>query len=83
MKKIKSVGLFVNTTKANASDIVVGVCLWLKEQNIAPLLSEEQAIALGQPQTGISKTEVVEQADVLPRPWWRWNTAKRSTYTEN
>ena len=65
MKKIKSVGLFVNTTKANAADIVKGVSMWLKEQNILPLLSEEQAIALGQPQTGISKTDVVEQADVL------------------
>ena len=65
MKKIKSIGLFVNTTKANAADIVKGVSMWLKEQNIVPLLSEEQAIALGQPQTGISKTEVVEQSDVL------------------
>ena len=65
MKKIKSVGLFVNTTKANAADVVAGVSMWLKEQNIVPLLAEEHAVALGQPQTGISKTEVVEQADVL------------------
>ena len=65
MKKIKSVGLFVNTTKVNAVDVVEGVSLWLKDHNIVPLLSEEQAVALRQPQTGISKTEVVEQADVL------------------
>lgn len=65
MKKIKKVGLFVNTTKANAADVVQGVSTWLKKQDIVPLLSEEEAIALGQPQTGISKTEVVEQADVL------------------
>ena len=65
MEKIRSVGLFVNTTKANAADVVQGVSTWLKKQDIVPLLSEEEAIALGQPQTGISKTEVVEQADVL------------------
>jgi NAD+ kinase len=65
MEKIRSVGLFVNTTKANAADVVQGVSTWLKKQDIVPLLSEEEAIALGQSQTGISKTEVVEQADVL------------------
>ncbi|RKU18463.1 NAD(+) kinase [Candidatus Poribacteria bacterium] len=65
MKKIKNVGLFVNTTKANAGDVVKGVSMWLEEQSIVPLLSDEQAVALGQSQTGISKTEVVEQADVL------------------
>ena len=65
MKKIKNVGLFVNTTKPNAADVVAGVSLWLKEQDIVPLLSEEQAVALEQPQTGITKTDVVEQADVL------------------
>ena len=65
MKKIKNVGLFVNTTKANAAGVVEGVSVWLAEQDIVPLLSDEQAVALGQPPTGISKTEVVEQADVL------------------
>ena len=65
MKKIKNVGLFVNTTKANAAGVVEGVSVWLAEQEIVPLLSDEQAVALGQPRTGISKTEVVEQADVL------------------
>ena len=65
MRKIKKVGLFVNTTKVNATEVVEGVSLWLKDQGIVSLLSEEQAVALGQPQTGISKTEVVEQADVL------------------
>ena len=65
MKKIKNVGLFVNTTKANAAGVVEGVSVWLAEQDIVPLLSDEQAVALGQPRTGISKTEVVEQADVL------------------
>lgn len=65
MKKIKNVGLFVNTTKANAADVVEGVSLWLEKQDIVPLLSDEQAATLGRPQTSISKTEVVEQADVL------------------
>ncbi len=65
MKKIKNVGLFVNTTKANASGVVEGVSAWLQERGIVPLLPKEQAIELGCPRTGISKTEVVEQADVL------------------
>ncbi len=65
MKKIKNVGLFVNTTKANAVGVVEGVSAWLQERGIIPLLPEEQAIELEFPQTGISKTEVVEQADVL------------------
>ncbi len=65
MKKIKNVGLFVNTTKANAAGVVEGVSMWLEEQGTVPLLSDEQAVALGHPQTGISKTEVVEHADVL------------------
>ena len=65
MKKIKNVGLFVNTTKENAAGVVEGVSVWLKERGITPLLPEEQAVELELQQTGISKTEVVEQADVL------------------
>ena len=65
MKKIKKVGFFVNTTKANAAGVVKDVSTWLKERGIIPLLPEEQAVELGYPQTGISKTEVVEQADML------------------
>ena len=65
MKKIKKVGFFVNTTKANAAGIVKDVSTWLKERGIIPLLPEEQAVELGYLQTGISKTEVVEQADML------------------
>ena len=65
MKKIKNIGLFVNTTKANAAGVVEGVSAWLEEQDIVPLLSDEQAVALGRPQVGFSKIAVVEQADVL------------------
>ncbi len=66
MKKIKSVGLFVNTTKANAANVVHGVSTWLKERGIVSLLPEEQSAALGGTyQTCISKTDVVEQADVI------------------
>ena len=65
MKEIKTVGFFVNTTKANAAGIVKDVSTWLKERGIVPLLPEEQAVELGYTQTGISKTEVVEQADML------------------
>ena len=66
MKKIKSVGFFVNTTKANAANVVHGVSTWLKERGIISLVSEEQAAALdGICQTRISKSDVVEQADVI------------------
>ena len=65
MKKIKNVGLFVNTTKANAGGVVEGVSAWLQERGIVPFLPEEQAIALGCPRIGISKSELVEQSDVL------------------
>jgi NAD+ kinase len=66
MKKIKSVGFFVNTTKANAANVAHGVSTWLKERGIASLLPEEQADALGRTsQTRIPKTDVVEQADVI------------------
>jgi NAD+ kinase len=66
MKKIKSVGFFVNTTKMNAANVVHGVSTWLKERGIASLLPEEQADALGRTsQTRIPKTDVVEQADVI------------------
>ena len=66
MKKIKSVGFFVNTTKVNAASVVYGVSTWLKERGIVSLLPEEQAAALGGTyQTRTSKTDVVEQADVI------------------
>ena len=66
MKKIKSVGFFVNTTKANAADVVEGVSTWLEKRGIVPLLPEEQADALRRTtQTSVSKTDVVEQADVI------------------
>ncbi|RKU30626.1 NAD(+) kinase [Candidatus Poribacteria bacterium] len=65
MREIKNIGFFVNTTKANAAGIVEGVSAWLEERGIVPLLPEEQAVELGHSKTGISKTEMVEQADVL------------------
>ena len=65
MNKIKSVGFFVNTTKANAAAVVEGVSTWLKERGIITLLPDEQAVELGYPRTGISKTAVVEEVDML------------------
>ena len=66
MKKIKSVGFFVNTTKANAASVVEGVYTWLEARGIVPLLPDEQASALGRTSdTPISRTEVVQQADVM------------------
>ena len=65
MKKIRTVGFFVNTTKSNAAGIVEGVSAWLEERGIVPLLPEEQAVELGHLQTGISRAEMVERADML------------------
>ena len=66
MRKIKSIGFFVNTTKTNAASVVDGVCTWLEARGIVPLLPDEQAAALRRtPQTRISKADVVEQADVI------------------
>lgn len=66
MKKIQSIGFFVNTTKANAAAVVEGVCTWLEKRGIVPLLPDAQAAALRRtPQTRISKMDVVEQADVI------------------
>ncbi len=66
MRKIKSIGFFVNTTKTNAAAVVKSVSLWLKEHGIVPLLFKEQASALGKiPATSISKAEVVQEADVM------------------
>ena len=65
MKEIKNIGFFVNTTKANATGIVEGVSAWLEERGLVPLLPEEQAVELGCSKTGISKTEMVDQADII------------------
>ena len=65
MKAIKNIGFFVNTTKANATGIVEGVSAWLEERGLVPLLPEEQAVELGCSKTGISKTEMVDQADII------------------
>ncbi len=66
MKKIKSIGFFVNTTKANAASVVEGVYTWLEARGIIPLLPDEQASALGRTSdTPISRTKVVQQADVM------------------
>lgn len=65
MKAIKNIGFFVNTTKANATGIVEGVSAWLAERGLVPLLPEEQAVELGCSKTGISKTEMVDQADII------------------
>ena len=65
MKQIRNVGFFVNTTKPNAAGIVEGVSAWLEERGIVPLLPEEQAVELGHLQTGISRAEMVQQADML------------------
>ena len=65
MKEIKNIGFFVNTTKANATGIVEGVSAWLEGRGLVPLLPDGQAVELGRSKTGISKTEMVDQADII------------------
>ena len=65
MKEIKNIGFFVNTTKANATGIVEGVSAWLERRGLVPLLPDGQAVELGRSKTGISKTEMVDQADII------------------
>ena len=83
MKKIRSVGFFVNTTKENAASVVEGVCTWLEARGIVPLLPDEQAAALAENsrnmylQNGGRRTSGCDS-----RPWWRWHAPKRSTHAE-
>ena len=61
----KKVGFFVNTTKEKAPQIVADVSELLKKAGVVPLVPDEQAKALGLPLTGITTTQMVEEADVI------------------
>ena len=61
----KKVGFFVNTTKEKAPQIVADVSELLKKAAVVPLVPDEQAKALGLPLTGITTTQMVEEADVI------------------
>ncbi|MCE2402647.1 NAD(+)/NADH kinase [Candidatus Poribacteria bacterium] len=61
----KKVGFFVNTTKEKAPQIVADVSELLKKAGVVPLVPDEQAKALGLPLTGITTTQMVEEANVI------------------
>lgn len=59
------IGLFVNTSKANAAEIVAEVAAWLLQRNVTPLLADEHAAALGHPKTGMKISDLGVHADML------------------
>ena len=59
------IGLFVNTSKANAAEIVAEVAAWLLQRDVTPLLADEHAAALGHPKTGMQTSDIVAAADML------------------
>ena len=61
----KKIGFFVNTTKENAPQVVSDVIGLLKSEQVQALIPNEQALALGLPQTNISIEQMVEEADLV------------------
>ena len=59
------IGLFVNTSKANAAEIVAEVSAWLLQREVTPLIADEHAAALGHPKTGMQTSDIVAAADML------------------
>ena len=59
------IGLFVNTSKANAAEIVAEVSAWLQQRGVTPLLADEHAAALGHPKTGMQIADLGAHADML------------------
>lgn len=59
------IGLFVNTSKANAAEIVAEVAAWLQQRDVTPLLADEHAAALGHPKTGMKISDLGVHADML------------------
>ncbi|MYB63665.1 NAD(+) kinase [Candidatus Poribacteria bacterium] len=61
----KKIGLFVNTTKENAKQVVADVIALLKSKEVQPLIPNEQALLLGLTQTGISTEQMVDAAELV------------------
>ena len=62
------IGFFVNTSKANAAEIVAEVSEWLLQRDVTPLIAAEQAAVLGlqKPRDNmLSSTDIVKHADML------------------
>ena len=70
--KKTEIGFFVNTSKANAAEIVAEVSEWLLQRDVTPLIAAEQAAVLGSscnPRSRgaciLSSTDIVKHADML------------------
>ena len=61
----KKVGFFVNTNKEKAAQVVIEVSVLLKKAGVIPIIPDEQAKALGFPDTGISTDQMVEESDLV------------------
>ena len=61
----KTIGLFVNTTKENAKQVVTDVITLLKRKEVQPLIPNEQALHLGLTQTGISTEQMVDESELV------------------
>lgn len=62
------IGFFVNTSKANAAEIVAEVSEWLLQRDVTPLIAAEQAAVLGlqkRRDNMLSLTDIVKHADML------------------
>lgn len=65
----QKIGFFVNTSKANAAEIVAEVSEWLLQRDVTPLIAAEQAAVLGlqkrYPKMDMQTTDIVKHADML------------------
>ena len=61
----KKVGFFVNTNKEKAAQVVIEVSGLLKKAGAIPIIPDEQAKALGFPDTGISIDQMVDKSDLV------------------
>jgi len=62
---MKTVGFFANTSKPQASQVVVEASNWLQRHGVESLVPKEQAMLLGIPHSGANENEVVAQSDLL------------------
>ena len=62
---MKTVGFFANTSKPQASQVVVEASSWLRRNGVEPLVPDEQAALLGIPHSGANENEVVAKSDLL------------------
>jgi NAD+ kinase len=63
--KYKTVGIISRPRPSSLADIAPQVVGWLKERDVSTVYDEETAHALGRDDTGHSRNEVAQQADIL------------------